>query len=32
MLERDLEEVSVRDGLIEIEVTPFKILTLKLQP
>jgi alpha-mannosidase len=32
LLERDLEEVSVRDGLIEIEVTPFKILTLKLQP
>jgi len=32
LLERDLEEVPVRDGVIELDLTPFKILTLKLDP
>ncbi len=32
LLERDREEVAVRDGLIELELTPFKVLTLKLVP
>jgi alpha-mannosidase len=32
LLERDLEEVPVRDGAIELDLTPFKILTLKLEP
>ena len=30
LLERDLEELSVRDGVVELELPPFKILTLKL--
>jgi alpha-mannosidase len=30
LLERDLEEIPVSDGEIELELTPFKILTLKL--
>lgn len=32
LLERDRKEVTVRDGAIELELTPFKILTLKLEP
>jgi alpha-mannosidase len=32
LLERDRKEVQVRDGIITLELTPFKILTLKLQP
>jgi alpha-mannosidase len=32
LLERDREEVAVRDGVIDLELTPFKILTLKLEP
>ena len=31
LLERERDEVAVRDGVIELELTPFKILTLKLQ-
>ena len=32
LLEREREEVAVRDGVIQLELTPFKILTLKLEP
>jgi len=32
LLERNREEVAVRDGVIDLELTPFKILTLKLDP
>jgi len=32
LLERNREEVAVHDGLIDLELTPFKILTLKLEP
>jgi alpha-mannosidase len=32
LLEREREEVSVRDGVIELELAPFKIVTLKLEP
>ena len=32
LLERNRAEVAVRDGLVELDVTPFKILTLKLDP
>ena len=32
LLERDRSEVQVRDGQIELELGPFKILTLKLAP
>ncbi|TME21548.1 MAG: alpha-mannosidase, partial [Chloroflexi bacterium] len=32
LLERERKEVAVTDGVIELEVTPFKILTLKLMP
>ena len=32
LLEREREEVAVRDGAIELELAPFKILTLKLEP
>jgi alpha-mannosidase len=32
LLERDRNEVSVSGGVIELELTPFKILTLKLVP
>jgi len=32
LLERDREEVRVREGVIDLELTPFKILTLKLVP
>ena len=31
LLERETEEVHVSDGALELELTPFKILTLKLQ-
>ena len=31
LLEREREEVAARDGVIELELTPFKILTVKLQ-
>jgi alpha-mannosidase len=32
LLERNVEEVRVRDGVLQLELAPFKILTLKLQP
>ena len=32
LLEREREEVAVRDGVMELELAPFKILTLKLEP
>jgi alpha-mannosidase len=32
LLEREREEVAVRDGVIQLELMPFKILTLKLEP
>jgi alpha-mannosidase len=32
LLERNREEIAVRDRVIDLELTPFKILTLKLQP
>jgi alpha-mannosidase len=32
LLERDIEEVPVRGDTVELDLTPFKILTLKLQP
>jgi len=32
LLEREREEVAVRDGVIQLELTPFKLLTLKLEP
>jgi alpha-mannosidase len=32
LLERNREEVVVRDGILELELSPFKILTLKLEP
>jgi alpha-mannosidase len=32
LLERNRKEVAVNDGVIELELTPFKILTLKLEP
>jgi alpha-mannosidase len=32
LLERDRMEVVIDDGLIELELTPFKVLTLKLEP
>jgi alpha-mannosidase len=32
LLERERAEVAVRDGELELELTPFKILTLKLIP
>jgi alpha-mannosidase len=32
LLERNREEVAVRDGVLNLELTPFKILTLKLEP
>ena len=31
LLERERSEVQVRDGELELEFTPFKILTLKLE-
>jgi alpha-mannosidase len=31
LLERNREEVSMHDGMIELELSPFKILTLKLE-
>jgi alpha-mannosidase len=32
LLEREREEVEVKDGVIELELTPFKVLSLKLEP
>jgi alpha-mannosidase len=32
LLERVREEVAVHDGVVELDLTPFKILTLKLVP
>ena len=32
LLERDREEISVRNGVVELEFSPFKIRTLKLEP
>jgi alpha-mannosidase len=32
LLERSREEIAVRDGVIDLELTPFKILTVKLEP
>ena len=32
LLERDREELPVTGGVIELELTPFKVLTLKLEP
>ena len=32
LLERNLEEVAVRDGTVELDLAPFKIMTLKLEP
>ena len=32
LLERELDEVPLHDGVIDLELTPFKILTLKLEP
>jgi len=31
LLERNVEEVPLRDGVLELDLTPFKILTLKLE-
>ena len=31
LLEREVDEVPVRDGVIDLELSPFKILTLKLE-
>lgn len=32
LLEREREEVALNNGVIELQITPFKILTLKLEP
>src|SRR5260370_32622323 len=32
LLERHIQAVPVRDGVVELELTPFTIFTLKLQP
>jgi alpha-mannosidase len=32
LLERDRDELAVRDGQLDLELEPFKILTLKLVP
>ena len=32
LMERELEEVPVHDGVIELDIGPFKIVTLKLDP
>jgi alpha-mannosidase len=32
LLERDSAEVAVHDGVIELELSPFKVMTLKLVP
>ena len=32
LLERERQELAVSDGVVELELTPFKILTLKLEP
>ena len=31
LLEREVEELPVRDGVVELDLTPFKVLTLKLE-
>jgi alpha-mannosidase len=31
LLERNLEELPVRDGVVDLDLTPFKILTLKVE-
>ena len=31
LLERNLEELPMRDGVVELDLAPFKIITLKLQ-
>jgi alpha-mannosidase len=32
LLERNREEVTVRDGTLELAMAPFKVVTLKLEP
>ena len=32
LLERNLEEVAIREGVVELDLTPFKIQSLKLEP
>jgi alpha-mannosidase len=32
LLEREVAEISVRNGVIDLQLAPFKILTLKLEP
>ena len=32
LLEREREEIPLRDGVVELEMTPFRIVTLKLAP
>jgi hypothetical protein len=32
LLERNRTEIIVHDGEVELDLTPFKILTLKLEP
>jgi hypothetical protein len=32
LLERERQEVEIRDGVLELAVEPFKVLTLKLTP
>jgi alpha-mannosidase len=32
LLERNREEIAVHDGVMDLELTPFKVLTLKLEP
>jgi alpha-mannosidase len=32
LLERNLEELPMRDGMVVLDMAPFKIITLKLQP
>jgi alpha-mannosidase len=32
LLERNVEELPVRDGVVELNLAPFKVLTLKLEP
>jgi alpha-mannosidase len=32
LLERNIKEVALRDGEVDLQLTPFKILTLKLEP
>jgi alpha-mannosidase len=32
LLERERDEVPVKDGVIALELAPFKVVTLKLEP